>query len=103
MNGMRQRFLLVVALLANPPGGLASRPGFVRRIESQAAPPQGTKSAAPNQPLAAKALSEPEELQQAIDRAGNDRAALVRNLEDFLKNYPESRQRPQIYRALVEA
>ncbi len=42
-------------------------------------------------------------MQQAIDRAGNDRAALVRNLEDFLKQYPESRQRPQIYRALVEA
>jgi thiol-disulfide isomerase/thioredoxin len=44
-----------------------------------------------------------EELQQAIDGAGNDRAALVRNLEDFLKKYPDSRQRPQIYRALVEA
>jgi len=43
------------------------------------------------------------QLQQAIDTAGNDRAALVRNLELFLKKYPESRQRPQIYRALVEA
>jgi thiol-disulfide isomerase/thioredoxin len=103
MNGMRQRFLLVAALFAIPPGCLANRPAFVEQIESQTATPQGTQSAAPRQPLATRALSETEELQQAIDRAGNDRAALVRNLEDYLKNYPESRQRPQIYRALVEA
>ena len=42
-------------------------------------------------------------MQQAINNSGNDRAALVRNLEAFLKEYPDSRQRPQIYRALVEA
>src|SRR6266851_6020878 len=42
-------------------------------------------------------------LQQAINNSGNDRAALVRNLEAFLKEFPDSRQRPQIYRALVEA
>jgi thiol-disulfide isomerase/thioredoxin len=103
MNRMRQRFLPVVALLAIPPGCLADSLAFVEQTEGQTATPQGAKSAAPKQPLATKALSETEELQQAIDRAGNDRAALVRNLEDFLKDYPESRQRPQIYRALVEA
>jgi thiol-disulfide isomerase/thioredoxin len=103
MNSMPQRFLLVAALLAIPPGCLANRPACVEQIESQTATPQDTKPGAPGQPLATRALSETEELQQAIDRAGNDRAALVRNLEDFLKNYPESRQRPQIYRALVEA
>ena len=42
-------------------------------------------------------------MQQAINSSGNDRAALVRNLEAFLKEYPDSQQRPQIYRALVEA
>src|SRR5712664_1581581 len=42
-------------------------------------------------------------LQQAINNACNDRAALVRNLEAFLKEFPDSPQRPQIYRALVEA
>ena len=31
-----------------------------------------------------------EELQQSIDSAGNDRAALVRNLEAFLQKYPEA-------------
>ena len=44
-----------------------------------------------------------DELQQAIASAGNDRAALVRNLEAYLVKYPDSPQRPQIYRALVEA
>jgi len=44
-----------------------------------------------------------DELQQAIASAGNDRAALVRNLEAYLVKYPQSPQRPQIYRALVEA
>lgn len=42
-------------------------------------------------------------MQKAIDDAANDRAALVRNLEAFLKSYPESQQRPQIYRAIVES
>ncbi len=42
-------------------------------------------------------------MQQAINNSGSDRAALVRNLEAFLKEHPESQQRPQIYRALVEA
>jgi thiol-disulfide isomerase/thioredoxin len=59
------------------------------------APPQST--APPTQ------LTEQQELRKAIDDAGNDRAALVKNLEAFLKKYPESSQRPQIYRALVEA
>jgi thiol-disulfide isomerase/thioredoxin len=44
-----------------------------------------------------------EELQQTIEAAGSDRAALVRNLEAYLRKYPQSPARPQIYRALVEA
>jgi thiol-disulfide isomerase/thioredoxin len=51
----------------------------------------------------AKHPSLDEELQQAVSNSGSDRAALVRNLEGFLKDHPESQQRPQIYRALVEA
>lgn len=47
--------------------------------------------------------TEQQDLQKAIDDAANDRAALVKNLEAFLKKYPESSHRPQIYRALVEA
>jgi len=62
-----------------------------------------SKVAASKQASSTKQLSPEEELQQAINNSGNDRAALVRNLEAFLKEYPDSRQRPQIYRALVEA
>jgi thiol-disulfide isomerase/thioredoxin len=62
-------------------------------------------SSAPNsekKPLQA-VPTEKQDLQKAIDDAANDRAALVKNLEAFLKKYPESSQRPQIYRALVES
>ncbi len=44
-----------------------------------------------------------EELQEAINSAGNDRAAVVRNLEAFLQKYPEAPQRTRVYRALVES
>ena len=64
-------------------------------------PPAENKSA--NQKLAKKVPTADEELQQSIASAGNDRAALLRNLEAFLAKYPDSAQRPQIYRALVEA
>jgi thiol-disulfide isomerase/thioredoxin len=50
-----------------------------------------------------KAPSSQEELQKAISDAGNDRAAMVKNLQVFLDKYPDAPERPQIYRALVEA
>jgi len=71
--------------------------------ENRASASQASKAGAPKQGAPAKQSSPEEELQQAINDAGNDRVALVRNLEAFLKKYPDSRQRPQIYRALVEA
>jgi thiol-disulfide isomerase/thioredoxin len=67
------------------------------------AAPQEQKPAPGKNTSPTKAPSAAEELQQAIDNAGNDRAALVRNLEAYLAKYPDSPQRPQIYRALVEA
>jgi thiol-disulfide isomerase/thioredoxin len=65
------------------------------------APPIVVKKTAPK--ATPKPPTPDEELQQAIASAGNDRAALLRNLEAFLAKYPDSAQRPQIYRALVEA
>jgi thiol-disulfide isomerase/thioredoxin len=66
-------------------------------------PPQSAPKPAPNkQSSTPKPPTPDEELQQSIDNAGNDRAALVRNLEAFLKKYPEAPQRVKIYRALVE-
>ena len=50
-----------------------------------------------------KQLDPEGELQRALNDAGSDRAALVRNLEGFLKKYPDYPNRSGIYRALVEA
>src|ERR1700745_185127 len=43
------------------------------------------------------------ELQKTLNSAGNDRAALVRNLKDYLRRFPEAPRRAAINRALVEA
>jgi len=50
-----------------------------------------------------KASDADEALQKAIDRSGNDRAALERNLKQYLLQYPDAPQRAAVYRALVEA
>ncbi len=63
-----------------------------------AAEPQIPKQEAPTGPAL-----EQQDLQKAIEQAGNDRAAMMRNLLDFLKKYPQSSLRPQIYRAIVES
>lgn len=65
--------------------------------------PPSPKVAAPSQAAPVKPPSPEDELQHAISDSGNDRAALLRNLEAFLKKYPDSQKRPQILRALVEA
>jgi thiol-disulfide isomerase/thioredoxin len=79
----------------------ATRPSLARSLDDdpKAAKSPSKQGAEPSQ----KPPSPDEELQQAINTAGNDRAALVRNLEAFLKKYPEAPQRVRIYRALVEA
>jgi thiol-disulfide isomerase/thioredoxin len=103
MNRSRNLFTLVLVPLTILYVCLANRSAQAQQNESQSPPAPVMKPIAPKQPPATKAPTESEDLQQAINRAGNDRASLVRNLEEFLKDYPESRQRPQIYRALVEA
>jgi hypothetical protein len=77
---------------------------------------QGTPQPPPQKPPAAtppskatlddpakKAHSAETELQHAISGAGNDQAALVRNLEEYLVHFPDAPRKPAIYRALVEA
>jgi thiol-disulfide isomerase/thioredoxin len=81
--------ILLCCALASPVFGQATSPNEKKQ--------DAAIKTSPKQP------SPEEQLQQAINNSGNDRAALVRNLEAFLKEYPDSRQRPQIYRALVEA
>jgi thiol-disulfide isomerase/thioredoxin len=43
------------------------------------------------------------ELQKAIADAGNDRAALVRNLKAYLKKFPDAPRKAGVYRALIES
>ncbi len=43
------------------------------------------------------------ELRKAINAAGNDSAALVRNLHDYLRRFPETSQKVNVYRALIES
>jgi len=50
-----------------------------------------------------KASDAATELQRAIAEAGNDRVALVRNLEDYLRRFPDSPHQIQVYRVLAEA
>ena len=82
---------------------LLSFPALAQESSSStpAAPP--SKNAASRKAAAQDAAAENADLQKAISDAGNERAAMVRNLDAFLKKYPESSQRPQIYRAIVES
>jgi thiol-disulfide isomerase/thioredoxin len=43
------------------------------------------------------------DLQTALASAGNDSAALVRNLQAYLEKYPDAPRKAAVYRALVEA
>jgi thiol-disulfide isomerase/thioredoxin len=103
---MRSRPFLLCAIAFFPLCALTSRTcaqtgaptSKGQNPSSQTSPANSAKANIP-----AKQPSPEEELQLAIGNAGNDRAALVRNLEAFLANHPDSSQRPQIYRALVEA
>jgi hypothetical protein len=90
----------VLFLCVTAPAG-AGRAG-TQNEKSQNQSSRGSTAPDSKQAAPAKRPSPENELQQAINNAGNDRAALLRNLEAFLKEYPESPQRPQIYRALVE-
>lgn len=69
---------------------------------SSPTPSVATPAAIDKQPIQ-KEPTERQQLQKAIEEAANDRAALVKNLEAFLKKFPETSERPQIYRALVES
>jgi thiol-disulfide isomerase/thioredoxin len=98
---------LPLALILATTSLTLSNAGFVcAQNENKPSPSSPTHEQKPgpeNSGPPVKTPSAADELQQAIASAGNDRAALVRNLEAYLLKYPDSPQRPQIYRALVEA
>jgi thiol-disulfide isomerase/thioredoxin len=65
--------------------------------------PPSAKNGGKQSAAAAAAALEQQDLQKAIEQAGNDRAALMYKLMDFLAKYPLTEQRAQIYRAIVES
>jgi thiol-disulfide isomerase/thioredoxin len=85
------------------------------RAQQSNPPPAGAPSSAP-QPSpqknskvfaqkegAAKEAAAESALQTAVSNAGNDRAALVRNLKDYLQHYPDAPRKAEVFRALVES
>jgi thiol-disulfide isomerase/thioredoxin len=90
------RSALLLAFLA----GALVLPSAATAQEPNASAPS-SKAA---QDAEAKKQAEAEaELQKALADAGDDSAALVRNLTAYLARFPNSPRRPSIYRALVEA
>ena len=87
----------VLSAQEQQPAPPAPAPAPTTPPKASQTPPATTEKLPQNQ------ANEQQALQKAIDSAANDRAALVKNLEAFLKQYPQSSQRPQIYRALVES
>jgi hypothetical protein len=79
---------------------LASSLATVVGQESQSTPPAEKKS--PD--ASAKKAPDPEaELQKALANAGNDSAAMITNLKEYLREFPDSPRKAAVYRALVEA
>ena len=57
-----------------------------------------------SQDAISKKDADPElELQKAISDAGNDRAAVVRNLKAYLQKFPDAPRKAAVYRAIVES
>src|SRR5215470_2218886 len=98
------RLVIFVFLLCSCAGVASARQGqdgsFGAHPANKQAPSEKRNGSKQN---ATKAPSQAEELQKAISDAGNDRGELVKNLKAFLEHYPDAPERPQIYRALVEA
>ncbi|MGH9774627.1 MAG: redoxin family protein [Candidatus Acidiferrales bacterium] len=98
---------LIVPLLFLAVALLFGRPAFASAFVSPQASqgsPQKKSQTAKSPPSDESQSADPEvELEHAIDDAGNDRAAVVRNLEDYLKRFPNAPRQVAVFRALVEA
>jgi thiol-disulfide isomerase/thioredoxin len=70
---------------------------------AQNPPPETPQSKAPSDAISKKDANSETELQKAIGDAGNDRSALVRNLKNYLKRFPDAPRKAAVYRALVES
>jgi thiol-disulfide isomerase/thioredoxin len=98
MKVMRWRAVVAVcSFVLFPLGAVCAAPQVAAPLQSPAPPLKHNPS--PSNPQGDPEL----ELQHAIDSAGNDRVALVRNLNAYLTRFPDAPRRAGVYRALVEA
>ncbi len=81
---------------ASPAPVPSSAPAPATSLPGQATPDS------PPQNQAARNHNAQVALQEAFDKAGNDHAAVVKNLENYLHDYPDSPERESVYRAIVE-
>jgi len=89
--------ILVSALLLSAPAALPQE-----KNPPPAAASKDSQSAAQKVAAAKNAAAEAA-LDKLVNSAGNDRAALVRNLKGYLEQYPDAPRKADVYRALVES
>jgi thiol-disulfide isomerase/thioredoxin len=65
--------------------------------------PEAAQSKNPSGTVSKKDADSELELQKALSDAGNDRAAVVRNLKAYLQKYPDAPRTAAVYRAIVES
>ncbi|MFZ3200284.1 MAG: thioredoxin-like domain-containing protein [Candidatus Acidiferrales bacterium] len=70
---------------------------------AQSAPQAAPQSGTSQESSLGRAVDADAALQKALADAGNDAAAVVRNLEDYLVHFPDAPRAPDVYRAIVEA
>jgi thiol-disulfide isomerase/thioredoxin len=92
-----RRIAAITVYLARSLGVLyAQTPDSVVRLPAPGAP-------APAAPIATQPNSEQEELNRVMNEAGNSPVDIIRGLEAYLKNHPDTKQRPAIERTLTKA
>lgn len=94
----------VVAICIGAPAHAGRQQSPPAKIPPAApAKPDSTPSGSGSAQAPAPAVDPEAELKATIEDAGNDRAAFVRNLEAYLKRFPDSPRKAEIYRALIDA
>jgi thiol-disulfide isomerase/thioredoxin len=71
------------------------------RAQNVSPPPASPKT--PSDAISKKDADPEMELQKAIADAGNDRGALVRNLQRYLQRFPDAPRKASVFRAVVES
>src|ERR1700679_1180395 len=78
---------------------IAWNPAALAQNAAPAQPPQKN----PSDSISKKDADPELALQKALADAGNDRAAVVRNLKAYLQKFPDSPRKAAVYRAIVES